>query len=270
MSHSHTWRWLPMSLAPGAANMALDEALLELQSQGLSVPTLRTYGWEPPCLSLGYFQSIGDVDLEACRRSGVDLVRRPTGGRAVLHHRELTYSLAAPADHPLVSGGIKESYAKISQGLLLGLARLGVEARVERRGKAGAWTGACFEVASDYELVAGGKKMVGSAQLRRRGVLLQHGSLLLGFDADALLGLLALPPGLERGRVAAYLRERVGSLRELLGREVGLAEAAQALRAGFQAAWGVEMAPGELTPEERALAGELEAKYRSEAWNLRK
>ncbi|MBI4217011.1 MAG: lipoate--protein ligase family protein [Chloroflexi bacterium] len=259
-----------MSPAPGAANMALDEALLELQSQGLSVPTLRTYGWEPPCLSLGYFQSArGDVDLEACRQRGVDLVRRPTGGRAVLHHRELTYALTAPADHPLVSGGIKESYAKISQGLLLGLARLGVAARAERRGKAGAWTGACFEVASDYELVAGGKKVVGSAQLRRRGMLLQHGSLLLDFDADALLELLELPSGMERGRVAAYLRGRVASLKELLGREVGLAEAAQALRAGFQAAWGVELAPGELTAAERAMAARLEAKYRSEAWNLR-
>lgn len=159
---------------PGAWNMALDEALLECLASGASGPALRFYGWSPPALSLGYSQSAEDVDFEACERLGVDVVRRPTGGRAVLHVAELTYSITAPAG----SESVAASYCRISRAIGRAIARLGVSASVEP-GTSKARSADCFAVSTAADLVVDGRKIVGSAQVRRRGFLLQHGSIKL-------------------------------------------------------------------------------------------
>lgn len=252
----------------GATNMALDEAILLL---GQPTPTLRFYSWSPPCLSIGYSQAVArDVDLEACRRLGIGLVRRPTGGGAILHHGELAYSLVAPEAHPAVSGSIVESYRKVSHGLMAGLAHLGLAPQMAPAvGAGGATSAACFDSPSACELTVGGRKLVGSAQCRRNGTVLQHGSLLLDLDHRQALEVLRTPPGEDHRSWAEGLRRRATCLREALGRPVSFGESAQALAWGFQGALGLELEAGQPSPEEWESAQRLRReKYASPAWTL--
>ena len=164
-----SWRLLRHGAATGAENMAMDEAIAQGVAEGVSPPTLRFYAWEPPCVSLGRNQSVAGIDLAACTQRGYDLVRRPTGGRAILHTDELTYSIVASPDHPLMAGLVLDAYLRISHGLVAGLRRLGIPAE-EAPGSNRAGpdvSAACFEVPSAYEITAGGRKILGSA---RRGV----------------------------------------------------------------------------------------------------
>jgi lipoate-protein ligase A len=174
---SNLWRLMLDPPSDGARNMAVDEALLEETAAGRSLPTLRLYAWDPPTLSLGFAQPAADCDREALKRLGWGLVRRPTGGRAILHTDELTYSITAPESHPLMQGGVLESYRRLSLGLLAGLRLLGVDVQADpgQRGRA-AGNPVCFEIPSQYEISAGGRKLIGSAQARRLGGVLQHGA----------------------------------------------------------------------------------------------
>ena len=151
--------------------MAVDEAIAAHAGRGDVPPTLRFYQWQPACVSLGRHQALADIDLARCRGLGYDVVRRATGGRAILHTDELTYSVAGPQDNPVLAGAVLDSYLRLSQGLLAGLARLGlVVTKAPPTNRSGADAGpVCFEVPSAYEIVAGGKKLVGSAQSRRQG-----------------------------------------------------------------------------------------------------
>ncbi len=153
--------------------MAVDEAILESVERGESRPTLRLYAWAPACLSLGIAQAYGDVDLERLRKNGWDVVRRITGGRAILHTDELTYSVVGPAEHPILTGSVLESYNRIARGLL-GAVRtleLRVEMKEGKADKSGKSNPVCFEVPSTYEITVGGKKLdwfsTGSQEGRR-------------------------------------------------------------------------------------------------------
>ena len=266
-----TWRLLDTGEAPGAWNMAVDEALLLCVGSRGCPPAVRFFRWRPACLSLGYFQSARrDVDVERCRELGVDIVRRPTGGRAVFHHQEMTYSVAAPDGHPAVAGGVAAAYRSIAAGLVAGLRRLGADARLAPPlppGVALPRSGACFDAAAASEVTVRGRKMVGSAQVRRDGAVLQHGALLLDFDASLYLSLFRNGTQMP----AEELDRRVISLREALGRTVAPEEVAGALREGFQEALGVSLEPGELCAEERHAADELmRRKYGNTEWNLRR
>ncbi len=265
-----TWRLLITPPADGATNMATDEAILHALADGHGVPTLRFYRWQPPCLSLGYNQRAADVDEEACRALGYTWVRRPTGGRAILHTDELTYSVVTRADDPRVTGNVVESYRLLSRGLLLGLQKLG--AAVQARGDMppnpdqGA---ACFDTPSHYEVTLNGKKLVGSAQVRRRGMVLQHGALPLTGDLTRIFRALALPEA-ERARLSHLLRKRATTLEAGLGRRVSFEEAAEALAAGFAEALHLTLQPAPLTEYETSLARQLRARqYASDAWNRR-
>jgi lipoate-protein ligase A len=225
--------------------MAVDDALLTLCRPGLSPPTLRLFSFRPPCLSLGRFQP---APPETCRDPGLEIVRRPTGGRAVLHRRDVCYSVIAPADHPLVAGSIIQSYGKIARALAEALAILGLpsleEAAAQGPLPAADW---CFEALAPHELALDGAKLVGSAQLRRDGILLQQGSIHL-----------ASPGGQPSGAIC---------LEEALGRRVSRREMASALVEGFGHAWGVAFRRGRLTAEEEQLAQRLEReKYANPAW----
>jgi lipoyl(octanoyl) transferase len=181
------WRLIYDASLPGAVNMSRDLTILEQVSAGLAPPTLRFYTWSPPALSLGYFQEVEEVaDIAACSRLGIDIVRRPTGGRALLHHRELTYSVAVPDKSRIVPIGVLPAYKFFSQAIISGLQELGIGAALapgDNRGK-GLAPGSCFDTPSAYEIQVDGKKVVGSAQLRRNGALLQHGSILLELSLD--------------------------------------------------------------------------------------
>jgi len=269
-----TWRLIRSAPADGPTHMAVDEAILRAVAAGLVPPTLRFYAWEPACLSLGRAQSVEDVDLEALRAAGFDLVRRPTGGKAILHVDELTYSVVAPQEEPRVAGGIVESYRRLSSGLVRGLERLGVadlvaDQRVENRGLKGP---VCFEVPSDYEITVGGRKLVGSAQMRARGVVLQHGALPLYGDVARICPLLAAHPEPARVRArATTVEEALGAFGSVqAGRTVTWDEAAEAVAAGFSEALNLHFETGTLTDEERAWARELRAaKYATEDWASR-
>jgi lipoyl(octanoyl) transferase len=263
-----TWRLLITPPKPGALNMAVDQALADLYPDQRE-PTLRLYGWNPPCVSIGYGQRIArDVDLDACAARGIDVVRRPTGGRAILHDQEVTYALVAAVDDPHIAGaGVVQSYRAISEALCLGLQQLGVTTELAPRPAASAKSAACFDLPSDYEITVGGRKLVGSAQARRHGVLLQHGSLLLHADPSAIAAVLRLPDELG----AEQLAGRLIALDEVLGAQPALDTVAQAIVHGFETSWGIKLVPSDLTAAEQERVAQLaEERFGNWAWTGRR
>jgi lipoate-protein ligase A len=273
-----TWRLLNTGSADGATNMAIDEAILTVVAEGRSPPTLRFFAWEPPCLSIGYSQAADEVDIARCRQAGVDFVRRPTGGRAILHTDELTYSIVVPQGEPRVVGGVLESYRRLSAGLVRGLRLLGMDVVQAEAGHGTATltgqdadvSAACFDAPSAYEVTAGGKKLVGSAQVRRRGAVLQHGSLPLQGDITRICHYLVVPSEERRQELRRELRARATSLELVLRRVVPFAQVVEALVRGFSGALNLHLEPGELSEHELALVWQLRGeKYTAEAWNFR-
>ncbi len=258
-------------------NMAMDEAILHALADGVGQPTLRFYQWQPPCLSLGYNQPWRDVDVEACARLGYTWVRRPTGGRAILHCDELTYSVIAPEDEPRVRGGITESYRRLSQGLLAGLRILGADVFQSQEEKVvnpqqGA---ACFDTPSNYEITVDGKKLIGSAQVRRRGQVLQHGALPLYGDLDRIFLCLRVEQtdnvgSVNRSGSQPSLRDRAITLEQALGRSVSFEEVARALAQGFAQALNLHLVEGVLSEYELRLTEQLyRTRYTTNEWNCR-
>jgi lipoate-protein ligase A len=263
-----TWRLLDTGWSDGATNMAMDEAIMLAVAAGKSPPTLRFYGWSPPCVSVGYAQSLDqEVDLGACRRHGYTWVRRPTGGRAVLHVDELTYSVIAPLSEPRVRGDILTSYRRLSHGLLAGLRLLGCEAVQANPLPAGgpSASAACFDVPSAYEILASGRKLVGSAQARRRRVILQHGAIPLEGDVARIGDVLVLSSQ-ERQMLRRKLSSKATTLEAALGRKVSFHECAEALRAGFAQALNLALQPGELLSDEQVAMELLRAKHQKREW----
>jgi lipoyl(octanoyl) transferase len=261
-----TWRLLLDPPAAGAWNMAIDEVLLDGAAAGSAPPTLRFYQWAPPCLSLGYFQAFDVVDVAACRRLGVDIVRRPTGGRAILHDRELTYSVALPLRLLGDDGAVLPSYHRLSLALERGLNRLGapVVLAPEIAAEPGPDHGpVCFDRPSAHEILLDGRKLVGSAQVRRATAILQHGSILIEPRIDRLLACLWLPEGPD-----ARIEDGVAGLAEV--GDFDPARIAGALADAFAEEFGVRLVPGRLQPDERQAADALvDSKYLAAAWTER-
>ncbi|MEW6662421.1 MAG: lipoate--protein ligase family protein [Bacillota bacterium] len=264
------WRLLDTGISDGFTNMAMDEAILIAVSRGLVPPTLRFYRWDPPTITLGYFQDAAqEIDLCAAQRLGVQVVRRLTGGRAVLHNQELTYSITAPADHPDVRGTVLESYLRLSQGLLSGYRALGAEAELAkgRPGKTG--SAACFDAPSWYELTVQGKKIAGNAQTRKLGCVLQHGSLPFYLDIELLLSCLKLKDEAKKDRLGKALSRQAAGINEILDRPVSYPELVQALAKGWSETLGWQQYPGSLTTVELSWTHSLaESKYKTAEWNL--
>lgn len=239
--------------------MAIDEAIGRAVAAGLVPPTLRFYAWEPPCVSLGRHQPLAEIDLARCAARGYDVVRRPTGGRAILHTDELTYSVVARPDHPIMAGMVMDAYLRLSHGLVAGLRLLGIPAEeAPGTNRAGPEvSAACFEVPSAYEIVAGGRKLLGSAQSRRSNYVLQHGSLPLTGDLTRLVDCLAFPDEAQREMLRRTLAARAMTAGEAAGRPIPYAEAVAAMIAGFRDALELELVPGDLTEAERGWAAEL-------------
>lgn len=253
------WRLIDTPPAPGAWNMAVDEALAASVAGG-GAPVLRFYRWEPACLSLGRNQPArGRYDLAALAAAGIDVVRRPTGGRAVLHRRELTYSAAAPA---ALLGAPRQAYAAINRALVAGLRRLG--AAVSLQPSTGARApipslSPCFAEPVEGEVVAAGRKLVGSAQRVLGSVLLQHGSLPLHDDQSTVAALLADPD-------PAAAEAPPATLSEVLGREPAWEELTAALAAGWEESLGAVLTADGLAEAECAAARAAAERYAGPAW----
>jgi lipoate-protein ligase A len=267
-----TWRLIRSHPAPGAWNMAVDEAILEVSGLGQVPPTLRLYAWDPPCLSLGYAQPVGDVDQEALKACGWDLVRRPTGGRAILHTDELTYSIIGQQDDPRLAGSVIESYQRLSQALLQALTRLGIPAVAEANPVLPAGSDpkgpVCFEVPSTYEITYNHKKLIGSAQARRKGVVLQHGSFPLQGDLRRIIRVLRFEDEEQRLRAAQRVHARAATAEEILGSAPTWEQTAAAFSNAFQQVLpGLEFAPLELNDFEIETANQLvQEKYNHPQW----
>jgi lipoate-protein ligase A len=245
--------------------MAVDEAVFRLGRREGLPPTLRFFGWAPPAVSLGYFQKTSrEIDVEACRRAGIDIVRRPTGGKAVLHDQELTYSLSAAVDHPLFTGDILGTYRIISSCIEEALQRLGLTPEVAIEGRSAAGTpleGYCFAAPSRYELLVGGRKICGSAQIRTSGSFLQHGSLLIDIDPARTAAVMKVS--------AEGVTASTTTLREQLGRAIGADELARVLRVAFEDMLGIVLVEEGLTQAEEELKRKLlDEKYGTDRWNL--
>lgn len=271
---ANQWRLLITPDGDGAYNMALDQAILEAVGAGQSPPTLRFFSWQPACLSLGQAQPAADADLDRIRASGWGIVRRPTGGRAILHTDEITYSVALPKDHPVVKGDIVTSYRRLSSALLRALELLGLEAQADRRldkVPEGAKGPVCFEVPSDYEITANGYKLIGSAQVRKYNGVLQHGSLPLWGDISRICDALAFPDDAVRERIKARVGQRATTLERVLGRAITWEEAAAALQGAFEETFALAFpAPEPPSPAEQARALALVAEvYATDDWTLR-
>ena len=269
------WRFLATGSASGAFNMAVDETLLQGMSSGGGGPIFRVFGWDPPALSLGYGQEASrEVDLEKCRRAGIEIVRRLTGGRAVLHWRELTYSAIWSEDDAMLGGGISETARRIGECLVEGLRLFGVEAVLEKpalrsaRPRGSAATAPCFSSISRWEVKCKGRKLIGSAQRRVNRAVLQHGSLLIGEEHKKLLDLL---PPLEAPMLGCLERQLDrGSihLEACTARASDFAELSACLARGFARCLEVEMKPSVLSSAEQEQVAELVAeKYGNPVWN---
>jgi len=256
-----SWRLLVSSADSGARNLATDQAVAEHVRDGTSPPTLRFYTWRPAALSLGYGQLLAAVDADVALREGIDLVRRPTGGQAILHSDELTYAVMLPRTHALAAGGILSSYDRLSVGFERGFAALGLKAHK------GDWQAAasdaegllCFASPSTHELSADGVKIMGSAQTRLGGALLQHGSIPFVHD-PRIFDLLRLsrPVALRGLRDLQSPAPTVGALIEVLA-------------TGFVEALRVTLTPGNLSAAELTRREELVRKrYACESWLARR
>lgn len=266
------WRLIDDCPAVGPYNMAVDEAVLQSVTGGLAPPTLRLYAWNPPWFSLGYGQKVSDVDLARLHERGWGVLRRPTGGRAILHTDELTYSLALPAGDALAAGTVIDSYRHISAALVAGLSRLGLQPQADRRAERSVSSGAvCFETPSHYEITVAGRKLVGSAQLRRGGAVLQHGSIPLSGDLARICDALTYPDEDAREAARHQVRARAITLSEALGREVTWADSADAIIQGFAETFDIVFTREPLAAAEQTRATHLAASlYASPAWTHRR
>ena len=270
---NNTWRLLHTPPAVGAWNMAVDEAILKQVIVGNAPPTLRLYRWDPPCLSLGYAQPASDVDHQALAANGWQLVRRATGGRAILHTDELTYSICGLGSNPILAGDILTSYRRLSEAILLALEMIGLQVKAlpKEDGPKGPQTDpVCFEVPSNYEITADGKKLVGSAQARRKDGVLQHGSLPLYGDLTRITRALVFETEAQRTQAAQRLLERATTAQSVTGAKVSWDQAAESFGRAFSEKLGIQFKPGDLSEEEMTQADELVAsKYANPEWTLR-
>lgn len=266
------WRLIRHQASDGAYNMAVDEAILQQVSAGDAPPTLRLYAWQPLCLSLGYGQRLRDVDQQALQRRGWGLVRRPTGGKAILHGDELTYSIALPRDHELAAGDVVASYRRISRALMHALQQLGLTPQSEQQAKGNRGLGpVCFEVPSHYEITAAGKKLMGSAQVRRRMGLLQHGTLPLYGDITRICDALAYNDETERQTARAQVAERATTLASVLTAVPTWTTVADAIVTGFRETFDITFVTDDLTVAEAQRADELiETQFAHPDWTAKR
>jgi len=271
------WRIINSGKNDSAMNMAIDEAIMLGVIAGESLPTIRFYDWEPATLSCGYNQDVDkEVDFDAVRKGGYGFVRRPTGGRLVLHEREVTYSVIAPIDERL-AGSVLESYGVISKALAKGMELLGVGVEFEKGNLSShhqrQQANPCFTSSSRLELKYGNRKIVGSAQVRKNNVLLQHGSILLDLNQEKVAYLV---PGLnseQRIKLASFLNRKTIAINEITSEKTSYDQAVDSFSKGFVESWIEDEFEfhNYLTHAENQRSEELKmSKYLTAKWNKNK
>ncbi len=235
------WRWISDGHHPAEKNMAMDASLLADCEQGRISPTVRFYGWSEPAITIGYSQKVEkELDMNRCRELDIAIVRRPTGGRALLHHRELTYAVVAPVSQVPFNRGLKATFGAISEALLVGLKGLGISgdinANKQRPGPAR--SPACFASLNHCEITVDGKKLVGSAQKRTSKAFLQHGSLVIEADHDLFTSLLKFETESERIATHQRLVDSTTALNQISDRNFTFEEVGTAMQEGFQKTLG--------------------------------
>ncbi|WP_433743100.1 lipoate--protein ligase family protein [Falsibacillus pallidus] len=273
------WRFIDSGNCSPSFNMALDEALLDWHSEGIIPPTIRFYGWDPATLSVGYFQKVEkEINMDAVRVNKLGFVRRPTGGRGVLHDQELTYSVIVSEEHPEMPKTVTEAYRVISEGILKGFHELGLEAYFavprtedERSSLKNPRSAVCFDAPSWYELVVEGRKVAGSAQTRQKGVILQHGSILLDLDEDLLFSLFKYPSERVKERMQKAFKSKAVAINEISSRKVDLNMAKEAFKKGFEEGLNIELEPYTLSEDELAYVNQIaKDRYESDEWNYKR
>lgn len=265
------WRILRTPPAKGAWNMAVDEAILESTAQGLMPPTLRLYAWSPACLSLGYAQSIDDIDIDKLEKFGWDIVRRPTGGRAILHTDELTYSICGIKNSPLLIGSVLESYQRLSSALLEALRLIGIEADlpklIDKSQSTSIQNPVCFEVPSNYEITVSGKKLIGSAQSRKKNGVLQHGTLPLCGDLTRIIKVLSFTDENHKENAKIGLLNHATTVEKILGYPGDWWLTSIAFESAFQRIFNIKLHSTGLSPAEGKRAELLyNEKYNNLDW----
>ncbi len=259
---SDRWRFIPYQVHDAATNMAIDEAILEAHLKGEVPPTLRIYGWAPPAVSIGYGQRLSDSIEQRIRSRGFDIVRRPTGGRAVVHANELTYSFvgSAGAEQGILSESVITAYKQICEGLIRAFEFLGVQLELGASSSDYKNAHDCFLATTSADLHHDGRKMIGSAQLRRRHAVLQHGSILLDQPQDLMSELMFGKKTVEcdeKNPTAA----RHANLFEVMGRTVRIENLEIALNRGFEQAFGREWVASQLSDSEKRITSSLQPHY---------
>lgn len=265
------WRLLRDGVAEGTRNMAADEALLRACAAGDAPPTFRLYRWKGPVLSVGYFQDVDrEIDLEACRALGVGVVRRPTGGKAVLHGEDLSFSVVAAESYEPFRGRARALLRRIGRALIASLKRCGVDAEFAATDDAEGGRSrlpegpACFQSLQPHEVVVGRRKVAGIAQARRNGGVLVHGAVLISCDRSLLAGVLRIGNGHREGDAL-----RVAALDELLPCVSVIDRLSQGLVGGLEEEFGVSIRPGARSREEVSMVDHLvRVKYTGSNWNV--
>jgi lipoyl(octanoyl) transferase len=273
------WRFLDTGNSSPSFNMALDEALLDWHSEGKIPPVIRFYGWNPATLSVGYFQKVEkEIDMETVKAHQLGFVRRPTGGRGVLHEHELTYSVIVSEDHPEMPRSVTEAYRVISEGILKGFHHLGLEAYFavpktaeERDALKNPRSAVCFDAPSWYELVVEGRKVAGSAQTRQKGVILQHGSILLDIDEEKLFSLFKYSNDRVKERMKKAFKDKAVAINAISPRRITLDEAKEAFYKGFAEGLNIDLEPYQLTKEELTYVEKIaKERYENDERNFKR
>ena len=256
--------------------MAVDEVVLQRAVRGESKPTIRLYSWKPACLSLGYAQRVRDVDLVLLKKYGWDIVRRVTGGRAILHTDEITYSVLAPLSEPRVAGTVLESYQRIANALIIAVRQLDIPVEMVTETNApndetpASKGPVCFEVPSAYELTVHNKKLIGSAQSRRREGFLQHGAFPLYGDLRRITYALAYSDEHERLLAGEKVLARATNAETVLGKKLDWDEVATHMIHAFEDVLQVRLEPSDLSSGEKEETQSLIAsKYANWEWTGR-
>ncbi len=251
------WRLSEDGPGNGVINMATDRAILTACGEGKAPPTLRIYGWQQPTVTTGYSQnSVRDLDINRCRSLGIPIVFRPTGGRALLHDKELTYSLVAPIPHTRFPSNLRDAFRVVSQALLLALDNMGIQNAAmadTRKVSVNGRSPSCFSSLNHCEITVNNKKLIGSAQRRKSGSFLQHGSLWMDCDRELMNSLFCFDLPQTRAANLKILEDNTITLKQLCGKEVQFEEVAQAFQKGFQSAFPVKWERGELSVYEMDL-----------------
>ena len=250
------WRLLTTNANNAFVNMAIDNALLVSNSEKKTPPTVRFYTWKPPAISIGYFQSLEDeVDVEKCEENKVDVVRRLTGGGAVFHEKELTYSIVIPESHPMIPESILSSYKKICGALIKGLRNLGIKSR--------------YRPIND--IVVNNRKISGNAQTRKKQTVLQHGTILIDVNVEKMFSLLKIPAEKRSDKIISEVKNSVTSISQVLNKTVSLNDIQNAMKKGFEEEFNVKLIKESLTDYEQKLAKKFEKEFFTlKEWNYKR